>query len=121
MAKILIADDDPAYLSAFCDGMDVMGHQATGVQNGADAIAALKAENFDIIFLDVFMRGGGAVVVLHDIRSFDASVPIVVITGKTEIAQSPLFSEGLRLAQARMRKTASLIELDQMVTRLTSQ
>ncbi|QPM91200.1 response regulator [Pseudooceanicola algae] len=120
MARILIADDDPGYVAAFCEGMQALGHDAHGVASGVEALALLASEKFDIVFLDVFMKGGGAVVLLHDIRKSDAHIPVVVITGKSEFAGSPLFENGLRLAQAKMRKTASLAELGQLVTKLTT-
>ena len=119
MAHILIADDDPGYLAAFCEGMTALGHSAHGFPNGEMALDALETGDFDIVFLDVLMKGGGAVVLLHELRKRNAEIPVVVITGKSEIANSPLFESGMRLAQAKIRKTASLKELDQLVNKLT--
>nr|WP_175581658.1 response regulator [Pseudooceanicola sp. HF7] len=115
----MIADDDPGYLAAFCDGMQALGHSTHGELNGEAALQAFDNGEFDIVFLDVFMKGGGAVVLLHDVRKRNSDIPVVIITGKTEMVGSPLFESGLRLAQAKMRKTASLTELGQLVNRLT--
>ena len=60
MARILIADDDVAYRKAFCDGLTVLGHQVDGVPDGASAMDALRSAEYDVVFLDVIMRGGGA-------------------------------------------------------------
>ncbi len=117
MARILLADDDTSYLEAFCDGMEACGHQATGVTTGEQALACLEGTDFDIVFLDVLMPGGGAITLTHRIRDLDETLPVVVITGRPELASSPILQEGLRHACAKTRKTATLDELDALVRR----
>ncbi|OCX61439.1 regulator [Thioclava sp. SK-1] len=118
MARILIADDDHAYLDVFCDGMAAMGHEAVGVSRGDAALDRLRKEDFDIVFLDVIMPGGGAITLGHSVRNMNAELPIVVITGRPELGHSPLLRNGLRFAQAKLQKTASLSELDRTVRQL---
>ncbi len=120
MARILIADDDPEYLAAFCDGLKVLGHEVVGLREGRDVVPSLQSQPFDIIFLDVIMEGGGAITLVHQVRSVDQKIPIVIITGKVEILESPIMQEGLRMAQAKVRKTATLVELERLVLQLTS-
>lgn len=115
MARILLADDDPGYLAAFCDGMTVCGHDATGVASGEQALTCIADMSFDIVFLDVLMPGGGAITLTHTIREHDKGLPIVVITGRPELASSPILREGLRYACAKVSKTATLEELDALV------
>ncbi|MGZ9809908.1 response regulator [Pseudoroseicyclus sp. H15] len=119
MAKILIADDDVDYLDVFCDGMRAVGHEATALTSGNQVLPALKVNDYDIIFLDVLMTGGGAISILHDIRQYDAEIPVVIITGQTELINSPVFRRGLRQAQAKLQKTVRLHELDDVVRSLT--
>ncbi|EAQ04095.1 two-component response regulator [Pseudooceanicola batsensis HTCC2597] len=118
MASILIADDDPDYLDAFSTGMQVFGHEITTAQNGESALKILSEQRFDIVFLDIVMRGGGAISLIHDIRGMLPSIPIVVISGRVELFETPVFREGFRLADARMKKSASLQQLQSVVTRL---
>ncbi|PJE30366.1 Response regulator receiver domain-containing protein [Pseudooceanicola antarcticus] len=115
MARILIADDDPDYLSAFREGMAALGHEVVGVGTGAEAVEALSDGVFDIVFLDVFMNGGGAISVIHTVKNIDPDVSVVIITGKTTILNSPILEDGLRLAKAKISKSASLAELDRLV------
>ncbi|MBF9029062.1 response regulator [Rhodobacterales bacterium HKCCE3408] len=119
MAKVLIADDDANYLDAFCDGVEALGHIATGVPNGRRALAALEEDHFDIVFLDVVMGDGGGISVLHDIRESWPDLPVVIITGRSEVVSSPIFKSGLRAASAKLPKTTSLAELDLEIRRLT--
>ena len=120
MARILIADDDPEYRDVFRDGLNAKGHQVVCVSSGAEVLPMIKDEDFDIVFLDVVMSGGGAITILHELRDYHVDLPTVIITGRPALAESPLFMNGLRFAHAKMEKTASLSEIDQVVRRLTT-
>ncbi|WP_373352731.1 response regulator [Pseudoroseicyclus sp. CXY001] len=120
MARILIADDDVDYLDVFCDGMRTMGHEVTPFTSGDQVVEAMKTHAYDIIFLDVLMARGGAISILHDVRIADPVVPVVIITGRAEMANSPVFRHGLRQAQAKLQKTTTLGELDAVVRSLTA-
>ncbi|MBT9383014.1 response regulator [Pseudooceanicola sp. CBS1P-1] len=119
MARILIADDDPDYVAVFTDGLEALGHDVDSVSSGQEVLPLLRQKSFDVIFLDVVMSGGGAISVLHQIRAEFSDLPVVIITGRPELIDSPLFVSGLRLAQARMHKTATLRQLDEVVRTLT--
>lgn len=118
MANLLIADDDPDYLEVFCDGLEHFGHTVVGVESGADVVPELKSKDFDLVFLDVMMKGGGAITVLHQIREVDPSIPVVVVTGRADLLNSPLFKEGMREASAKVPKTSSLSEINALVSKL---
>lgn len=115
MARILIADDEVAYLDIFSEGMEAKGHQTVAVTSGLQLLDQLAQQHFDIVFLDVVMKGGGAITLTHEVARHDPGVPIVIITGRPEMIESPLLRNGLRGAVAKVRKTASLNELDALV------
>ncbi|EAR50850.1 two-component response regulator [Oceanicola granulosus HTCC2516] len=115
MARILIADDDPSYHQAFYAAVEVLGHEAVGVASSDKVVPALKEQRFDILFLDVLMPGGGAISTIHAVRAVDADLPIVIITGNAAVFDSPIVSEGLRMAQARVPKTAGLDDLRRVI------
>lgn len=115
MARILIADDDVAYRKAFCDGLTVLGHQVDGVPDGASAMDALRSAEYDVVFLDVIMRGGGAITLVHDVKLAFPDVKIVVISGQSHIYDTPLFRDGFRFAEVRLKKDASLQQIHDTV------
>ncbi|MCR8549118.1 response regulator [Salipiger sp. P9] len=122
MARLLLADDDPDYCAAFRAGMTALGHEVETAETGDEAVDMLaQAEGgFDLVFLDVVMSGGGAVSTLHRIRDLWGDIPVVVITGRTELVDSPIFTRGLQSAQRRLRKSTKLRDLDAVVTELLS-
>jgi len=115
LARILIADDDPDYLDAFIGGMTALGHEVEGVLTGVEAVGRVGESSFDVVFLDVVMKGGGAISLLHEIRKTHPDLPIIVISGRTELIDSPVFREGMGFSQARIRKTASLSQMNSLV------
>ncbi|MBY6158402.1 response regulator [Pseudooceanicola nitratireducens] len=118
MARIFIADDDEDYLAAFRIGMESIGHKVFSVNSGAQVMDALRDGHYDIVFLDVVMPGGGAISLVHKIRLEYPDVLIVIMTGHSELYNTPVFTEGFRLATARIKKSASLDEIKAMLSSL---
>jgi CheY-like chemotaxis protein len=115
LARILIADDDPQYLAAFRTAVEALGHELIEVRGGKDVLRALEQHDIDLVFLDVLMPGGGAISLVHAIRDHNRAIPIVIITGNTAVFESPIISEGLRQANARVPKTIGLAELSLLI------
>lgn len=118
MARIFIADDDEDYLEAFRIGMESIGHKVFPENSGSMVLEALRDGYYDVVFLDVVMPGGGAISLVHKIRSEYPDIPIIVMTGHAELYNSPVFTEGFRLATARIKKSASLDEIKAMLSSL---
>jgi len=118
LANLLIADDDEDYRKVFIEGLGLFGHTVHGVPSGKDVVPTLADHDYHVIFLDVMMRGGGAISTLHELREVNSDIPVVVITGRSDLLSSPLFREGLREASAKISKTATLNELNTLITKL---
>ncbi len=58
------------------------------------------------------MPGGGAVTLVHEIFAVDPTLPIVVISGQSLLFDTPLLKDGLRMARAVLRKSASLQDIN---------
>ncbi|MBU2962447.1 response regulator [Citreicella sp. C3M06] len=120
MAHLLLADDDPLFCTSFQSGMSALGYEVETASTGDEAFDRLKVLDgaVDLVFLDILMSGGGGVITLHRIRDLWPNLPVVVITGRSELLDSPLFIDGLTLANDRLSKPARLQEFDKVVTRL---
>jgi DNA-binding response OmpR family regulator len=51
--KVLMIDDDPEFVDAISNLLDAKGYEVHTASNGKDGVAKAKAENPDIILLDV--------------------------------------------------------------------
>jgi len=57
MAKILVVDDSKLIVAMLTDVLSSAGHEVKAAYNGAEAIAELRKEKPDLIFMDIQMPG----------------------------------------------------------------
>ena len=79
-AKILIADDDKAYLLVWKQGFLKGGFDVTTVENGHEALIAAKKEKFDLIIFDIAMPEIGGVAAAKKLKDLEINVPIIFLT-----------------------------------------
>ena len=82
--KILWADDEIYLLKPHILFLEEKGYNITSVTNGDDAVEYARNKDFDLIMLDELMPGKDGLSALADIRDFDPSVPIVMVTKNEE-------------------------------------
>ena len=82
--KVLMIDDDPEFVDAISNLLDAKGYDVYTASNGQDGVATAKAENPDLILLDVMMttknEGFNVARELHDDQKL-AETPIIIMTG----------------------------------------
>ncbi len=82
--KVLMIDDDPEFVDAISNLLDAKGYEVHTASNGRDGVAKAKAENPDIILLDVMMttknEGFNVARELHEDQKL-AETPIIIMTG----------------------------------------
>ncbi len=91
---ILLADDDPVTLETLAACLQPEGFHTLLARNGAEALTLWKKHRPDLLCLDIMMPGMDGYEVCRQIRSQDASVPILFISAKGEEIDVVL---GLRL------------------------
>ncbi|MEM8570419.1 MAG: response regulator [Pseudomonadota bacterium] len=121
MARILVADDNAEYLSFFCEAVEQLGHSCDAVEDGNAVLDRMAKGKYDILFLDLIMPGRGAISTLHAVRELDQTVPIIIISGNTVVFESPIVTQGLQLAQAKMSKFTGLQKLGELIDRFVGQ
>jgi DNA-binding NtrC family response regulator len=81
LIKILIVDDDAALREGLAETVADLGHSSRSAASGREALAALAAEDFDCVLLDLRMPGGmDGMEVLRRIRAKDSALPVIVLT-----------------------------------------
>lgn len=82
--KVLMIDDDPEFVDAMSDFLDAKGYEVHTALNGREGIEKARAENPDIILLDVMMatkyEGFDIARELHGDQTLQA-IPIIIMTG----------------------------------------
>ncbi len=84
MAKILIIDDEAAIRTTLASILEDEGHRTTLCDSGEAAVPLFAREEFDLIFLDLWLPGIDGMAVLERLRSAGAP-PVIVISGHGNI------------------------------------
>lgn len=91
MAKVLIVEDDPDLCVALSDSLTDDEHHTVEVfQNGHDFLDAVKASEYDVIILDWELPDLSGVDILKKFRSSGGMTPVIMLTGKNELADKEL-------------------------------
>ena len=79
--RVLIVDDEEELVSALVERLNLRGFEASGVTNGADAIAHLEGEPCDVVLLDVKMPEIGGLEVIKRIKAQRPELHVILLTG----------------------------------------
>ena len=85
--RLLIVDDDPDFSGAISSILESAGYDTEITHNPKDGWAALKANKYDLLLLDIMMgRGAEGVMMARKIRKDHSlrEMPVLIITGMRE-------------------------------------
>ena len=84
--KILIVDDSPTERYYLTDILERNGFAVTTADNGADALAKIRAERPELILMDVVMPGANGFQITRSIARDPelASVPVIICSSKSQ-------------------------------------
>ena len=82
MARILIVDDDTAVQTTVRLLLERAGHSVVAAGDGRKGLALFEKEDFDLLFLDIFMPGMDGFETMRLVRQLRPQIPIVVISGR---------------------------------------
>ena len=85
---MLVIDDDAALNLALCAHFEDRGWQATGVYDGAAALAATTGAAFEVVLLDVQLPDGDGVELLSRLLKLDPCLPVILITGGRDVERA---------------------------------
>jgi DNA-binding response OmpR family regulator len=88
--KILVVDDDPDILDAVTMILESQGYQVFTARDGIEGLATLKAENPDLMILDLMMPKMDGFAVCKELQdprwSKYKNIPILILTSVREEA-----------------------------------
>lgn len=115
--RILIAEDDSILADGLSRSLRQNGFAVDAVHDGASADAALAAQPFDLLILDIGLPKLNGLEVLRRMRARNSHMPVLILTAADSIEQRV---KGLDLgADDYMAKPFALSELEARVRALT--
>ena len=84
MARILIAEDDPAVRTFVSRALTYRGFHVTAVDDGTRALEMLESESFDLLVTDVVMPGLDGPGLIRRVRETHPDLKVIFISGYTE-------------------------------------
>lgn len=82
--RILIIDDDVELCEALHYSLQGLGHEVTCKFNLKDGMKEVSSENYDVVFLDVYLPDGNGLSVLPNMQGNGASPEVIIMTGDGE-------------------------------------
>ena len=82
MTRVLVVDDEPAIRDAVGYALGREGFDVAEAADGREALDAMRAEEFDLVVLDLMLPGLSGLDVCRQARS-ESTVPILMLTAKT--------------------------------------
>ena len=115
MARILIIDDDPSVGDLLSRVIRGMGHESTHVLTLRQGVSQTRAENYDVVFLDVYMPDGNGLEALPEVKAAASSPEVIIITGQSDRSGAELaIANG---AWGYIPKRCSIKEMNLALTR----
>ncbi|MBQ9112142.1 MAG: response regulator transcription factor [Clostridia bacterium] len=119
--RILLAEDEVSLARAIVKIFEKNNYSADAVHNGEDALAYIESGNYDVVVLDIMMPKMDGITVLKTIRSKGISVPVLMLSAKTEVDDKVLgLDSGANYYLTKPFDTKELLASIRAITRSTS-
>ncbi len=83
--KILLVEDDQALAEALKRALEMHGQVVDLITDGAQALAWLNSEHFDLIVLDLGLPGLDGMELLREARAGGHQMPVLIITARDAV------------------------------------
>jgi DNA-binding response OmpR family regulator len=80
--RILIIEDEPDIVRGLTDALEFEGLEVVAAGKGRDGVRLMKERRADCVILDLMLPDINGYQVCEEIRSFDAVVPIIILTAR---------------------------------------
>ncbi|MCS7294489.1 MAG: response regulator [Chloroflexota bacterium] len=111
--RILIAEDEQLVTRLLRTVLRQAGYDVKDVRSAAEAIAAIREEDVQLVLLDMHLADGTGLRVLEALAELRKQLPVVLMTGEDLEPDDPR----IRLVSAVLRKPFDVGELEETVRR----
>jgi PAS domain S-box-containing protein len=140
---ILVVDDEIELKNVLVESLLSQGYETTGLTSGAEALAALRRQTFDVMLTDLMMPSMDGITLVQESLKIDPHLVPIVMTGQGTIQSAvdaikvgafdyvlkpfrlqtllPLLTRAMNvrhvhLENLQLRETVAIYELAQMIT-----
>ncbi|MCY2958271.1 MAG: sigma-54 dependent transcriptional regulator [Planctomycetota bacterium] len=127
MAKILIADADPALLVTICNHLAARGHSVTAVNDASSVRSHLAQEETDLLIADLDLPGQTGIELLRELQKEHRELGVILTTafgsvedavhairaGAVDFLPKPFSTEQVHVAVDRAIERATLVRDNQ--------
>lgn len=85
--KVLIVDDDKAFLAILAERMQNRGMEVSTAESAAVALQMLEKETYDAVLLDLLMPEMGGIEALQIMRRKQPEVQVIFLTGHPSVSK----------------------------------
>lgn len=116
LAKVLVVDDEADFRGTLRRGLERESYAVAEAADGAEALARLRAETYDLVIVDLYLPGMTGLALLEALRAAGGKVPpTIVITGLGDWGS---YARALELGvKAYLTKPLGMAELSRAVAR----
>ena len=82
--RILIVEDEPDIVRGLKDTLEFEGFEVTATNEGREGVKSAREKGADCIILDLMLPDLNGYQVCQEIRAFNAVVPIIMLTARSE-------------------------------------
>lgn len=79
--KVLIVDDEEDLIVTLVERLEIRGFEAVAVQTGKAALEQIQNNPFDVVVLDIKLKGEDGVEVMKRIKQIKSNLPVILLTG----------------------------------------
>ena len=88
MSRILVVEDDPTTLEAWCGMIRTWGFDVAGAIDGEDALERLPVYKPQVLISDLKMPRRDGLSLLRETRRLELSIPTLIISGEGDIPEA---------------------------------
>jgi len=79
--RVLVIDDEAVLRSLFRDMLSACGYEVDVAEDGAAGLARFRQQRYEAVITDLLMPGMNGLEVAAALRTIDADVPVILLTG----------------------------------------
>jgi len=83
--KVLLVDDEKEFIQTLAERLEVRDFNVQTAFDGEEALSKIKAQDFDVVILDVLMPGKNGIETLREIKNLKPLISVIMLTGHATV------------------------------------